>query len=170
MIFSSIKNFFFINKLTFLNYSILRIFQILEVKQLKVTGTILDVGSKKSISNVTNYILSNDKIMYLDNFSDNLNDLNINLAIFHQNLRNSYKNLFLMNVLEHIYYYQNCLNNFCQNLNRIYLAQPKQYAEYQHFHEQYIERERQSRLLKESKVSDTLWDFWIALQNQKNLL
>jgi hypothetical protein len=115
MIFSSIKNFFFIHKLTFSNYSILRIFQILEVKKLKCNGSILDVGSKKSISNVTNYISSNDKIVYLDNFSDNLNNLNINLEIYPQNIRYSFNNIFLMNVLEHIYNYQNCLNN-CYHL------------------------------------------------------
>jgi hypothetical protein len=116
MIFSSVKNFFFISKLTYLKFSILRIFQILEIKKLKLTGTLLDVGSKKSISNVTNFISERKNIVYLDNFSsNNPNDLNMNLEIYSQNPGHSFDNVFLMNVLEHIYNYQNCLNN-CYNL------------------------------------------------------
>lgn len=114
MIFSSVKNFLFISKLTFLKFSILRILQILVIKKLKIHGSILDVGSKKSISNVTNYILNKDNIVYLDNFSNNPNDLNINLEIYPHNMNCTFDNIFLMNVLEHIYNYQNCLNN-CYN-------------------------------------------------------
>lgn len=115
MIFSSIKNFLFINKLTFLNYSILRILQILEVKKIKINGSILDVGSKKSISNVTNYISTKENIVYLDNFSNNSDDINMDLESIQQNIKYSFNNIFLMNVLEHIYNYQNCLKN-CYNL------------------------------------------------------
>jgi len=115
MIFSSIKNFLFINKLTFLNYSILRVLQILEVKKIKINGSILDVGSKKSISNVTNYISTKENIVYLDNFSNNSNDINMDLESIQQNIKYSFNNIFLMNVLEHIYNYQNCLKN-CYNL------------------------------------------------------
>ena len=115
MIFSSFKDFLFINKLTFRNYSILRICQILIVKKLKINGSILDAGSKKSISNVTNYLSSRvDDIIYLDNFSKTNNSLNINLETFHKDISHSFDNIFLMNVLEHIYNYQNCLNN-CYN-------------------------------------------------------
>lgn len=99
----------------FLKYSILRILQILEIKKLKIHGSILDAGSKKSISNVTNYIFNKDKIVYLDNFSNNPNDLNINLEILENNVDYTFNNVFLMNVLEHIYNHQNCLNN-CYNL------------------------------------------------------
>ena len=115
MIFSSVKNFLIISKLTFLKFSILRILQILVIKKLKIHGSILDVGSKKSISNVTNYILNKDNIVYLDNFSNNPNDLNINLEIYPHNMNCTFDNIFLMNVLEHIYNYQNCLNN-CYSL------------------------------------------------------
>jgi hypothetical protein len=115
MIFSSIKNFLFINKLTFLNYSILRILQILEVKKIKINGSILDVGSKKSISNVTNYVSTKETIVYLDNFSNNSDDINMDLESIQQNVKYSFNNIFLMNVLEHIYNYQNCLKN-CYNL------------------------------------------------------
>jgi len=116
MIFSSIINFFFISKLTYLNFSILRIFQILEIKKLKLTGSILDVGSKKSISNVTNFLTEKENIVYLDNFSfNNSNDLNMNLELSIENIDQTFDNILLMNVLEHIYNYQNCLNN-CYNL------------------------------------------------------
>ena len=115
MIFSSIKNFLFINKLTFLNYSILRVLQILEVKKIKINGIILDVVSKKSISNFTNYISTKENIVYLDNFSNNSNDINMDLESIQQNIKYSFNNIFLMNVLEHIYNYQNCLKN-CYNL------------------------------------------------------
>ena len=36
--------------------------QILEIKKIKFSGSILDLGSKKSGSNVTNYINSNENI------------------------------------------------------------------------------------------------------------
>jgi hypothetical protein len=111
MIFSSIKNFLFINKLIFLKYSILRILQILEVKKLKLNGSILDAGSKKSDTNVSNYIFANKKISYLDNFSNNFKDLNVDLEILAKDTKYQFNNIFLFNVLEHIYNYQNCLNN-----------------------------------------------------------
>ena len=41
-----IKNFYFINKLTFKKYSILRIIQILNLLKLNLRGNILDVGAK----------------------------------------------------------------------------------------------------------------------------
>jgi SAM-dependent methyltransferase len=115
MIFSSVKNFLFVNKLTFFQFSILRILQILVIKKLKINGSILDAGSKKSISNVTNHLSKKYNIVYLDNSSSNLNDLNINLEIYPHKISCSFDNIFLMNVLEHIYNYQNCLNN-CYSL------------------------------------------------------
>ena len=101
MIFSLIKNFLFINKLTFLNYSILRILQILEVKKLKVKGSILDVGSKKSISNVTNYIITKEKIIYLNNTSNDPNDINMNLEIYPQKVEYLFNNVFLGNLINY---------------------------------------------------------------------
>lgn len=116
MKFSCIKIFFFINKLTYLKFSILRIFQILEIKKLKLRGSILDAGSKKSISNVTNFLSNSDDIIYLDNFySNNSNHLTMDLEICSKNIDHQFDNILLINVLEHIYNYQNCLNN-CFNL------------------------------------------------------
>lgn len=82
---------------------------------MKVKGSILDVGSKKSISNVTNYIITKEKIIYLNNTSNDPNDINMNLEIYPQKVEYLFNNVFLINVLEHIYNYKNCLNS-CYNL------------------------------------------------------
>lgn len=89
--------------------------QILEVKKLKLNGSILDAGSKKSDTNVSNYIFPKKKINYLNNFYNNSEDLNVDLEILIKNPKYQFNNIFLFNVLEHIYNYQNCLNN-CYNL------------------------------------------------------
>ena len=39
-----------------------RIFQILEIQDLDINGTCLDLGSNESISNVTNYLKNKNKI------------------------------------------------------------------------------------------------------------
>ena len=41
--------------------------QILEIQKIKFNGSILDLGSKKSESNVTNFINSNENIKYAVN-------------------------------------------------------------------------------------------------------
>ena len=53
--------------------------QIIEIKKFSLLGSILDVGSKKSISNITNYIKTNNKIIYLDKYSEDPKDLKIDL-------------------------------------------------------------------------------------------
>ena len=50
------NNYTLIFKLTLKNYSPLRIFQILEIKNLKIDNDFLDLGSAKSETNVSNYI------------------------------------------------------------------------------------------------------------------
>ena len=50
------NNYTLIFKLTLKNYSPLRIFQILEIKNLKIDNDFLDLGSTKSETNVSNYI------------------------------------------------------------------------------------------------------------------
>ena len=70
MIFSNIKNFLFIHTLIFKKYSILRIMQIIEIRKIILhDGPVLDMGSKKSITNITNYLTTNEKINYADKFS-----------------------------------------------------------------------------------------------------
>ncbi len=105
-----IKNFFLIQKLTFKKYSILRITQIINLMKLNLKGNILDVGAKKTPNNISN-VLVNEKT-YLDKFSNNSEDLKIDLEIenkLEEHEGNKFDNVLLMNVLEHIYNYDHCL-------------------------------------------------------------
>lgn len=85
--------------------------QIIEIKKLSLNGSILDVGSKKSISNVTNYLNSKEKINYANNHSNNENDVKIDLEEINELKSVKFDNVLLFNVLEHIYNYKNCLKN-----------------------------------------------------------
>lgn len=85
--------------------------QILEIQKIKFNGSILDLGSKKSESNVTNFINSNENIKYADKHSNNANDIKIDLEK-NEDLNNiEYENVLLLNVLEHVFNFNNCLNN-----------------------------------------------------------
>ena len=53
--------------------------QIIEIEKLDLKGSILDVGSKKSLSNVSNHLKHNKDITYLDKYSDDKKDLKIDL-------------------------------------------------------------------------------------------
>jgi hypothetical protein len=105
------KNFFYINKLIFNKFSILRVLQILEVRKLSIQGSILDVGGRRTSNNVTNYILYQKNVIYLDKFSDDKRDLKVDLEKLNSRPDYQFDNVFLINVLEHIYNFNNCLNN-----------------------------------------------------------
>jgi SAM-dependent methyltransferase len=105
------KNFFFINKLIFNKFSILRVLQILEVRKLSIQGSVLDVGGRRTSNNVTNYVLYQNNIIYLDKFSDDKRDLKVDLEKLNSRPDYQFDNVFLINVLEHIYNFNNCLNN-----------------------------------------------------------
>ena len=107
----SFRNFIYINKLIFSKFSILRALQILEFRKLSFQGSVLDVGGKRSSNNITNYILSKNNIVYLDKFSENEKDLKIDLELLNKNISYQFDNVILFNVLEHIYNFNNCLNN-----------------------------------------------------------
>jgi len=107
----SLKNFFYINKLIFNKFSILRVLQILEVRKLTIQGSVLDVGGRRGSNNVTNYILYQKNVIYLDKFSDDKRDLKIDLEKLNPIPDYQFDNVFLINVLEHIYNFNNCLNN-----------------------------------------------------------
>ena len=113
-----IKKFLFVLKLTFNGYSLLRIAQINEVKRLEINGSILDLGSKKSVTNVTNYLNTKNKIIYGDNYSDDPKDLKIDLEKVGQLNGIRFDNILLLNVLEHIFNYKNCLRNCYSILNK----------------------------------------------------
>ena len=105
------KNFLYINKLIFNKFSILRVLQILEVRKLSIQGSILDVGGRRTSNNVTNYILYQKNVIYLDKFSDDKRDLKVDLEKLNSRPDYQFDNVFLINVLEHIYNFNNCLNN-----------------------------------------------------------
>lgn len=117
--YSLIKSFWFKQKMTFKKYSILRILQIEELKKQSINGSVLDIGGKKTLNNVSNFI--NKEIKYLDKFSNDKNDLilDLELDINQQNLKSleKFDNIFLMNVLEHIYNFHNCLE-ICYKLGK----------------------------------------------------
>lgn len=106
-----LKNFFYINKLIFNKFSILRVLQILELRKLSIQGSILDVGGRRTSNNVTNYILYQKNVIYLDKFSDDKRDLKVDLEKLNSRPDYQFDNVFLINVLEHIYNFNNCLNN-----------------------------------------------------------
>ena len=101
----------FIHSLIFKKYSILRIMQISEIRKLRLKGSVLDVGSKKSISNVTNYLNTEEKINYADKFAKDPNDLTMDLEEIIETKDKVYKNVLLFNVLEHVFNFKNCLKN-----------------------------------------------------------
>lgn len=89
--------------------------QILEIKKLNLQGAVLDIGSKQSPTNVTNYLKTEEKIIYADKYSTNPNDLKIDLEKKINFIEHKYDNIILFNVLEHIFDFKNCINN-CNNL------------------------------------------------------
>ena len=93
--------------------------QIIKIKKLVLQdGSILDMGSKKSISNITNFLNTNEKINYADKFTQDPKDIIIDLEIINEFNDKKFKNIFLLNVLEHIYNFQNCLKNCYEILDK----------------------------------------------------
>ncbi|MDC1176449.1 methyltransferase domain-containing protein [Candidatus Pelagibacter sp.] len=93
--------------------------QIIKIKKLVLQdGSILDMGSKKSISNITNFLNTNEKINYADKFTQDPKDIVIDLEIKNEFNDKKFKNIFLLNVLEHIYNFQNCLKNCYEILDK----------------------------------------------------
>ena len=86
------KNYYLLCKLTFKKYSLLRILQILMIKRIKFNTICLDMGSRKSYNNVTNFInRSKNKIIYLDKFSINSQDLIFDLEKYPNNISKKFK-------------------------------------------------------------------------------
>jgi len=102
--------------------------QIVKIRKLILQdGSILDMGSKRSTSNITNYLNTNEKINYADKFTKDPNDLVIDLEKINEPNEKIFKNVFLLNVLEHIYNFKNCFKNCYQALDNdgyIYGATP----------------------------------------------
>ena len=104
------KSLLFKHLMTFKKYSILRISQIEALLDSNISGTALDVGGKKTPNNISNYLKS--KVTYLDKFASGENDLKIDLEekFSEENIAKvQFDNVLLMNVLEHIFNFKNCL-------------------------------------------------------------
>ena len=73
--------------------------QIVKIRKLILQdGSILDMGSKRSTSNITNYLNTNEKIIYADKFTKDPNDLVIDLEKIYEPNEKIFKNVFLLNV------------------------------------------------------------------------
>ena len=128
MKFNFIYNFVSRQKMTFQKYSILRILQIEKIKELETGGDLLDVGSKPSPNNISNFI-KNSNITYLNKFEPSTeSNLSIDLEkkIIDENGK-KYDVVLLMNVLEHVFNFQNCIDicyNQLKNNGKIYGSTP----------------------------------------------
>jgi SAM-dependent methyltransferase len=126
------KKYTLILKLTLKNYSLLRIFQILEILQLDLKGTVLDLGASASITNVSNYLNNTENRVYA-NFTGN-ESIQINLENYPNKINQYFDNILLMNVLEHIKNHQNCLLNIkalLKNKGILYGSTPFMYSIHQ---------------------------------------
>ena len=111
------NNFFLFIKLSFLNYSLLRILQILELKKLNIKGKTIEFGaSKNKNKNFSIYIKEEKKIEFSNIFTDK------KLKIFYADLTKklkipsgNYRYILIFNVLEHL----NNHNLSLKEMNRI---------------------------------------------------
>jgi|TARA_B110000238_G_C16063312_1_gene411551 hypothetical protein len=109
---SFIKKYTLIIKLILKNFSPLRIYQILEIKKISIEGDSMDLGATNSPNNITNFFYKNNgKIIYFDKFKKDKDVIQIDLEKYPNLVEKQFKNVFLMNVLEHIKEYKNCLRN-----------------------------------------------------------
>jgi hypothetical protein len=109
---SFIKKYTLIIKLILKNFSPLRIYQILEIKKISIEGDSMDLGATNSPNNITNFFYKNKgKIIYFDKFKKDKDVIQIDLEKYPNLVEKQFKNVFLMNVLEHIKEYKNCLRN-----------------------------------------------------------
>ena len=98
------KNFFTICFLLFKNYSLLRIYQIIESKKLILNGLSLEFGASENITkNFSNFAQGSGKFEYsnLNNFG-NKKIIPLNLKKRLKIKSNKYNNILIFNVLEHI--------------------------------------------------------------------
>jgi hypothetical protein len=109
--FKFIKKLFYLYKFTVKNFSALRIYQILEIRNYKIKGSCLDVGSRLASTNVTNYINLDKKITYLNSYFKKEIDIFYDIEKYPNKRIKKFKNVFLFNVLEHCKNYKNCLKN-----------------------------------------------------------
>ena len=107
-------------KLLLQNYSLLRIFQIIEINKLNLVGRTIEFGASRENSKNFSYYIKEKKLL---NFSNIFTDKNSN--IFYADLTkklkissNKYQNILIFNVLEHLDKYDlaiKYLNDFNSN-------------------------------------------------------
>ena len=105
---------------------------ILEILQLDLKGTVLDLGASASITNVSNYLNNTENRVYA-NFTGN-ESIQINLENYPNKINQYFDNILLMNVLEHIKNHQNCLLNIkalLKNKGILYGSTPFMYSIHQ---------------------------------------
>jgi len=84
----------------------------LEIKKISIEGDSIDLGATKSPNNITNFFLKNSgQIIYFDKYKNDKDVMQIDLEKYPNFIEKQFKNVFLMNVLEHIKEYKNCLRN-----------------------------------------------------------
>lgn len=86
------------------------------MNNLKIDGNILDLGSSKNINNVSNYLRSKKKF-YANQIINDDDEFQIDLEQYPNKINEKFDNILLMNVLEHIKNYKNCLLNINDLLN-----------------------------------------------------
>jgi SAM-dependent methyltransferase len=99
------KKLFLFLKLSFQNYSLLRIFQIIEICNIKLEGKTIEFGANRlKKKNFSFYIDEKIKVDYSNIFSDKSSE--ILYADLTKKLKissNKYKNIIIFNVLEHLH-------------------------------------------------------------------
>ena len=84
----------------------------MEIKKISIEGDSIDLGATKSPNNITNFFLKNSgQIIYFDKYKNDKDVMQIDLEKYPNFIEKQFKNVFLMNVLEHIKEYKNCLRN-----------------------------------------------------------
>ena len=84
----------------------------MEIKKISIEGDSMDLGATNSPNNITNFFYKNNgKIIYFDKFKKDKDVIQIDLEKYPNLVEKQFKNVFLMNVLEHIKEYKNCLRN-----------------------------------------------------------
>ena len=69
------------------------------------------MGSSNSSNNILKYNSSIKKIKFADKFSNSDKILSIDLEIYPNEIKDTFKYVFLLNVMEHIKNFDNCLKN-----------------------------------------------------------
>lgn len=82
--------------------------------KIDLDGSIIDIGSRDSSNNILRYNKNVKNIKFADKYANNEKIIKIDLEEFPNHIQENFQNVFLINVLEHIKNYENCLRNAYQ--------------------------------------------------------